>query len=78
MLVRCKILGLFGNTLTPDHMFFRHYLREISATCSSAIVSKMENIFWNVYCIFGIYTKVCPFWKKDQLHPLTILGIINS
>ena len=71
LLVRCKILGLSGNTLTADHMYFRHYLRQISGTCSSAIISKTENIFLNFYCIFTIYTKIFfAFWRKRSVSQL--------
>ena len=59
LLVRCKILDLFDKTLTADHMYCRHYLKEISATWSNAIISNTEKIFSNFYCIFAIYTKVC-------------------
>ena len=64
LLVTSKILGLFGNTLTADHMYSRHYFRGISATCSNAIISKTENIFRNFYSISAIWTKFCAFWKK--------------
>ena len=77
LLVRPEILGLFGKTLISDHLYSCHYLREISALRSSAILSKAENIFWNFYWIFAIYTKVCGFWKKDQLHSLKISEVIH-
>ena len=38
MSVRCEVLGLFRNTLTADHMYSRHYLREGIAKFSDAIV----------------------------------------
>ena len=78
LLVRFETLGVFGNTLTADHMYCRHYLREISAMCSSTINSKRENIFWNFCCIFAIYTEVCVSWKKNQLHRLNISEVIDS
>ena len=40
VLVRSEVLGLSGNTLTADHMYSPHYLREISATRLSAIILK--------------------------------------
>ena len=78
LLLRAEILGLFGNTLTDDHMYSRHYLREISARCSSTIISKTENVFPNFYYSFAIFRKVCPFWEKGQLHSLNILDVIDS
>ena len=72
MLDRYDILGLFGNTLTADHM------RETSATCSSAIISKTKNIFWNFYGICASYKKILQFAKKDQLHTLNISVVIDS
>ena len=44
LLVGSEMLRLFGNTLTPEHMYSRHYLTEISATCSNPIISKAENL----------------------------------
>ena len=38
LLLRHEILGLFGNTLTAERMYSRHYWTEISAMCSSAII----------------------------------------
>ena len=78
MLVRSEILGLFGNTLTADHMYPRRYTKEISATCSNAIISRKENIFYNFYCIFAICTNFVPFEKKDQLYSLIISELIDS
>ena len=49
MLVRYEVLRLFGNTLTSDHMYFRHYSRGLSPMCSNAITSKTEIIFRILY-----------------------------
>ena len=56
LLVRSQALRLFGETLTAGHMYSRHYLREISATCLNAIISKAENLFVDFYPIFPICT----------------------
>ena len=74
LLVRCKILGLFGNTLTVDHMDSPHYSREISGTCSNAIIYKARNIFWNFYCIFRISRNVCACWKEKSTSWLKYFG----
>ena len=38
----------------------------------------MENIFWIFYYIFAIYTKFSTFWKKDELHRLNNLEVIDT
>ena len=43
LLLRSEVLGLFGNILTADHMYSRHYSTELSPTRSNAITSKTEN-----------------------------------
>ena len=78
LLVRSEILGLFGNTLTADHMYSRHYLGEVSGTCSNAIITKTKNIFDSFYCIFAVYTLFCAFPKKGQLLSLNITEAIDS
>ena len=78
LLVKSEILGLFGNTLTADHMYFRRQMKKISATCSTPIISRTENIFWNFYCIFGICTKFCAFRKKNHLYSLNISQVNDS
>ena len=64
--------------LTADQIYSGHYLREISETCSSAIISKTENIFGNFYCIFAFYENFLHFEKKDQVHGLNVLEVIDS
>ena len=54
LFVISEVLGLFGNTLTADDMYSRHYLREIFAKCSNANIWKTENIFLIFYYIFAI------------------------
>ena len=78
ILVRYKILGLFGKTLTSDPKYCRHYFRQISATCSSTIISKTKHIFWNFCCICTIYRKVRPCWRKNELRSLNISEVIDS
>ena len=57
---------------------FSSLLTVIPATCSTAIISKILNIFSNIYCSSGIYIKSSAFSKrKDHLHCLNILQIID-
>ena len=64
LLVRSYVLGLFGNTLTADDMYFRHYLGEISATFSNAIVSKNRKLFLHFYLHFRNLHKIFHILKK--------------
>ena len=50
---------------------------ETTGTDLNGIISKTESLFWNFYCIFGIYTQFFSFWKKDQLHSLNISEVID-
>ena len=78
LLVRSEVLGLFGNILTADPMYSRHYLREISAIFSSAIISRPKNIF-KFFITFSESRQNFPFFeKKHQLHSLKISNILNS
>ena len=74
VLLRSEVLGLFGNTLTSDHMYSRHYLTELSPTCWNAITSKTENNVWNFYYIFTIYTKSSISWKEISASSLKYFG----
>ena len=88
LLVRSEILGLFGNTLTDDHMYSRRSLREISGRCSNATIWKTKKILSIFYWVFEMCRKFCAvlkkrsvsdsFWKKDQLYSLNISEVIVS
>ena len=78
LLVRSEISGLFGNTLTADHMYSRNYLREISATCLNAVISKTENIIETFFAFSQSAQNFVHFEKKNQLHSLNISEVIDS
>ena len=59
---------MFGNTLTADHMYSRHYLTEISTTCSNVIFIAFSQSTHNFV----------HFEKKDQIFSLNILEVIDS
>ena len=65
LLVRSEFLGLFGNTLTTDHMYSRHYLRQISAEYSNDIISKTKNIFLNFLLHFHNLHKIFDIFEKN-------------
>ena len=78
LLIRSEILELFGDTLTADHIYSPYYLREISATCSNAIISKRK-IFSIFFIEFSQSTQnFAHFEKIDQLHRLKISEFIDS
>ena len=76
-LVRSEILGLFGNTLSADHMYSLHRLEKLMQMLQRLLSSKTENIFSNFYYVFGISTRFFSFWKKNQLHSLNIWQLIH-
>ena len=64
LLARSGIVGVFGNALTVDHVYSRHYLREISATYSNAIISKTKNIF-SIFFLFLQFTQKFVHFEKN-------------
>ena len=74
LLVRSEILRLFGNTLSSYHMYSRRQMKKICATGSTAIISKTENIFSNLYCTFGMCTKFFGFRIKRSTLQLKYFG----
>ena len=71
-----EILELFRNILTASQIYSRHYLREISATSSNAIISKT---FFQLFIEFlQSPQNFAHFEEKDQLHSLNILEVIDS
>ena len=57
-------------------MYSRRYLKE---TCSSAIIWKTENIFFEIFLAFSESSqKFVHFEKKDQLDSLNLSEIIDS
>ena len=65
LLVRSEVLGLFDNTLTADHIYSCHYLKEISATCSNAIISQRLKHSINFLMSFRNFQKIFCIFKKN-------------
>ena len=61
--VRSEMLGLSGKTLSVDHIYSPRSMKKICATCSTAIISRKENIFWKFNGIFAISAK---FWALSK------------
>ena len=59
LFVRSEILAVFGKRLTADHMYSCHNWDKFSQHVQTSLSSKIENIFQNFDCIFGIYMKFC-------------------
>ena len=74
LLVRPEILGVFGKRLTTDHKYFRRNWEKFPQHVETPLSSKIENIFWNFHCIFGIYMKFCGFSKKTSASYLKYFG----
>ena len=56
MLVLCKILKLFVDTLTEDDKYFLLY-RDNLMQPIQILLSQKKTLFLNILCIFEIYIK---------------------
>ena len=74
LLVIPEILGLLANTLTGDERYSRHKRENLTQLVQIQISKKR---FVNFFCGFEIYIKCRKFRKKDELHRLSILEIID-
>ena len=77
-LVRSEILGLFGNTFTADHMYSCLRQEKLQQQVQT-LLSQKRRIFSGTFIAFFECTQgFAPFEKKDQLHSLNILEVIDS
>ena len=77
LLVRPEIIGLFGNTLTADHMYFFHRW-EKSAQHFQTILSQQSKKFSQILIAILLSTQnFLHFEKTDQLHSVNILEFIE-
>ena len=53
VLVTSEILGVFGNTLSGDDVYYPYNLWKFSQHVKTPLSQKRENIFSNFYCIFA-------------------------
>ena len=76
-LVRSEILGLFGNTLTAEHMYSRHTWEKFPQQTQMLLFQKLKT-FSHIFITFFQSTQNFPhFQKKDQLHSLNISEVID-
>ena len=75
LLFRSEVLGVLGNTLTGDHIYCRHYFRQIF---ESAIITKPENVFWIFFTFSESTQNFAQFEKKYHLHSSNISEVIDS
>ena len=76
-LFRSKILGLFDNTLTVNHIYFRHNWGKFPQQVQMPL-SQKKNILSDFFCIFEMYVKFCAFWKKGSLYSFTTMEVLDS
>ena len=78
LLVRSKILGLFGNTLTADHMYCRHNWDRFPRQVQTQLSHKLKRLF--EFCFaFSKSTWIFTYFETlDQLHGLNIWEVIDS
>ena len=75
--VRSKILGLFGNTLSTDHMSSRHTSEKCGQQVQT-LLSQKRRTFSRISITFLESTRnFSHFEKKDQLYSLNILEVID-
>ena len=77
LLVRSEILGLFGNTLTADHMYSGNYWEKVPQQVQT-LLSQQPKKFSRIFIgILDSRQNLEHFEKKDQLHSLNILEVIK-
>ena len=77
-LVRSEVLGLFGNTLTADHMYSSHRWGKLLQQLQT-LLSQKRRQFPGIFMTFaGSTENFAHFEKKDLLHSLIILKVIDS
>ena len=78
LLARSEILGLFGNTLTTDHMSSRHRWDKLMQQVQM-LLSQKQKIFSGIFIEFLESTQnFAHFQRNDQLYPLNISEVIEN
>ena len=76
-LVRSEILRLFGNILATDHICSGHRWEKLRQQVET-VLSQKRNAFSLIFIAFSKSTQnFALFEKKDQLHSLNILQVID-
>ena len=77
LLVRSKMLGLFGNTLTTDHICSRQRWEKLQQQVQTVLCQKGSS-FSQILIAFSECTQdLADFEKKDQLHSSAISEVID-
>ena len=77
-LVRYKILELFGYTFGADHMYSRQRWEKLTQQVQT-LLSQKRGTFSEIFITFSESTQsFAHFEKKDELHSLNNLEIIES
>ena len=77
LLVRYEIFGLFGNTLTADHMYSLHRWENLPQHVLT-LLSQNRITFSQIFIMFSESTqKFACFRNEDQPHSLNILEVFH-
>ena len=77
LLVTSEILGLFGNILIVDRMLSRHRWQKLPQQVQTLLSQKWRTFSAMLSTFFNSTQKFSHFGKKDQLHSLNILEVID-
>ena len=78
LLLRSEILGLFGKTLTVDHMYSGHNQDKFSQQIQTPLSPELKKFCRIFFLILEATENLAHFGKQDQLHSLNILEVIDS
>ena len=76
-LVKCEILGLFGNTFTADYMYSRHRWEELMQQVHMLLSEKARTFSENFIAFSESKQNFPHFEKENQIHCLNILEVIH-
>ena len=73
-----EIIGLFGKTLTADHMYSRYRWEKFRQQGQTLFCQKKKRFCQNFIACFQYTENSVHFQKKGQLHRLNISEVIDS
>ena len=76
LLVRPEILGVFGNTLTGDHIYFCHRLEKFAEHFQTLLSQQSKKVLQIFIAILQSTQNFVHFERKHHLHSLDILEFI--
>ena len=77
LLVISETLGLFGNTMTADHMYFRHRWEKFPKQVQTQLSQKQKTFSGNFIAFLKSGENFRHFEKKDHLHSINISEFIE-